>query len=444
MARREFVALGFDPAPGDPTALADAAERTAGAARAFGSAAERVARLSTAGWLGEAGNAFRGRLGPLPGDLDHASRAHHVTAQALTDFGAGLGARQRRADELERGAAVAKAREAAAIGEVNRLAGMVAPTGSADLADLRARFGAARTTAETARDDVDAIVREARRLLADHDAAAAGAARSIRAASDAPYQRPGRLRRALDRAKQWIRDHEDLLAGISTILKGVSAVLGVISLVPGLQFLAPLAIAAGALALALDTAIKLATGRGSWTSLILDAALTVLPTGRVARGLKSIREVELALAATNRAIPPRVKGVVFRAARNLPEGMTRAQMDRARQLIRAGAGRYGDDVIVQGSRAKYTVHHRSDIDIGLRVSPEEFARIHRERFSVNVGTPVERTAMANSMTKGIVHANRAGMKDLREDLAAVFDLDKVDISVIRRGGEFDEEPWLRL
>jgi nickel-dependent lactate racemase len=101
-------------------------------------------------------------------------------------------------------------------------------------------------------------------------------------------------------------------------------------------------------------------------------------------------------------------------------------------------------VVVQGSRAKYTVHHRSDIDIGLRVTPEEFARIHKERFSVNVTTAKEKDAVVNSMAKGIVHANRAGMKLLREDLAEVFGLEKVDISVIRRGGEFDREPWLRL
>jgi hypothetical protein len=75
-----------------------------------------------------------------------------------------------------------------------------------------------------------------------------------------------------------------VLAEISTVLKGVSAVLGVLSLVPGLQFLAPFAIAAGAIALGIDVAIKLATGKGSWTSIGIDAALTFLPGGKILSG----------------------------------------------------------------------------------------------------------------------------------------------------------------
>ena len=86
--------------------------------------------------------------------------------------------------------------------------------------------------------------------------------------------------RAWDSVKGWISDHADVLAKISTVLKGVSAVLGVLSLVPGLQFLAPFAMAAGAIALGIDVAIKLATGKGSWASIGIDAALTFLPGGK--------------------------------------------------------------------------------------------------------------------------------------------------------------------
>ena len=64
---------------------------------------------------------------------------------------------------------------------------------------------------------------------------------------------------------------------------------GVLSLVPGLQFLAPFAVAAGAIALGIDVAIKLATGKGSWASIGIDAALTFLPGGKILDGLKGVK-----------------------------------------------------------------------------------------------------------------------------------------------------------
>ena len=442
--RREFPALGFDPAPGDPAALTAAAERTATAARAYGRAAERMDRLTATSWTGDAGDSFRTKIGPLPGDLDHAHRAHGVVARELADFGVELGARQRRADELEARAVSARAREAAAVTEVNGLAATTAPVGSGEFAELRAEYGAARARAETAGADLEAIIREARLLLAEHDAAATAAASAIRAASDAPYEKPGRLKRALGRVKRWITEHVDVLTTISTVLKAVSAVLGVIAIVPGFQFLAPFAIAAGAIALALDLAIKLATGQGSWRSFALDAALTVLPTGRVVRSLHQLHDVNVGVKYYSGKIPGVVKGKLFRRLGHLPEGITQGQLDRAGTLIREQAGHYGDDVIVHGSRAEYRSFPISDIDVGLRVSPEEFARIHKERFSVNVNTDDEKGAVVRSMTKGIIHGPRAGLKGLTRDLEGIFGKDKVDISVIRRGGYFDLEPWLPL
>ena len=441
MTAREFPALGFDPAPGDPAGLDSAAGQTTTAAGAFATAAGRV---TPAVWAGDAADACRTTIGPLPSDLTRASDAHRITARTLADYAAGLRSRQLRAAELESEAATLRAREATAVTEVNRLAATRAPAGSPELANLSARYATARSRAESAGADLAQVLAAAKLLAEDHDDEAAVAARTIRAAADtAPYERPGLLSRALDRAKRWITDHADVLTTISTVLKGVSAVLGVVALVPGLQFLAPLAMAAGAIALGIDATIKLATGRGSWRTLALDAALTVMPWGRVYRTLKQIPEADLALAAANRAIPATLKGRLFRLGHNLPEGITRAQAGEARRLIRSKAGHYGDDVIVQGCRANYSAERICDIDIGIRVSPTEFARIHRERFVGKVETPAEKTAMVNSMLKGIVHTKRAGMKLLHDDLVRVFG-GKVDISVIRRGGEFDAEPWIRL
>jgi uncharacterized protein YukE len=294
VARREFPALGFDPAPGDAGAVASAAGSVDGAARVFSDASGNVDRLNSSGWTGEAAEAFRGQLKDLPRDLDLAARSHQTAARALADYGAGLRTRQRRADELESRAAELRRQQQAAIGEVNGLAAQTAPEGSAALESLRSRYTAARSRAEGLGADLEAVIADARRLYEEHRSAAGSAARTVRDVAEAPYKEPGWLSRAWDSVKSWISEHADVLTQISTVLKGVSAVLGVLSFVPGLQFLAPFAMAAAGLALAIDIAVKAATGKGSWASIGLDAALTFIPGGRILSGLRGARAATVA------------------------------------------------------------------------------------------------------------------------------------------------------
>lgn len=255
MARRDFPALGFDPAPGEPIALADAARSVGAAGRVFAEAAERVARLNSTGWSGEAADAFRTRLADLPRDLDLAARSHRTAARQLDDYSSGLALRQRRADELERRAEELRRQQPTALAET----------------------------------DLAAVVATARRLYADHRAAGASVARAIREAANAPYEKPGRLSRALHAAKDWVARHADVLVAMSTVLKGVSAVLGVLCLVPGLTFLAPFALLTAGLALVVDVGMKLATGEGSWTAIGLDAALTFVPGGKLLSRARAAR-----------------------------------------------------------------------------------------------------------------------------------------------------------
>lgn len=289
MVTREFPALGFDPAPGDAGAVVAAADRVEGAARTFGEASANVSRLNSSGWTGQAADAFRTQLEDLPRDLDLAARSHRTTARTLSDYGSGLQVRQRRAAELEGRAEELTRLQAAAVGEVNRIAGQTAAAGSAELATLTSRYDAARSRADGLGAELGQVVAEARRLHGEHRSSAASAARSIRNVADAPYREPGWLSRAWDSVKGWIADHADVLASISTVLKGVSAVLGVLSLVPGLQFLAPFALLAAGAALLIDVGIRLGTGHGSWTAIGIDAALTFLPAGRILAGLRGAR-----------------------------------------------------------------------------------------------------------------------------------------------------------
>ena len=281
MTTREFPALGFDPAPGDAGALSSAAGGVRGAGTLFGDASTTVRRLNSSAWTGDAAEAFRGQLADLPRDLDLAARSHSTAARALSEYGSGLQVRQRRATELETRAAALRQQEHTAVAEVNRLAGRTAPSGSPEFASLKQQYDSARTRATTLGTELQDVIAAARRLHGEHRTAADQAARTIRDVADAPYKEPGWLSRAWGSVKGWIADHADVLQTISAVLKGVSAVLGVLSLVPGLQFLAPFALAAGGIALAIDVAVKLATGKGSWTSIGIDAALTFMPWSRV-------------------------------------------------------------------------------------------------------------------------------------------------------------------
>jgi hypothetical protein len=216
-------------------------------------------------------------------------------------------------------------------------------------------------------------------------------------------------------------------------------VLGTMSLVPGFQFLAPVAIAVGATAVAIDVVVAAATGRGSWPGLVADATLTVLPTGPATRTLRSLPGAEKALKAVNRAVPAGVRGQVFRAVRNLPEGISADQLAAAAARIRSDAGALTGDVVVQGSRAGHSALAGSDIDVGLRVAPDHYDQLIHECFGV---TPTGEAA-ANAVTRGRIFWRHAGLKELRSGLQSDLGR-KVDLAIIKRGGLFDNEPWLRV
>jgi hypothetical protein len=419
MSVRTFPALGFDPAPGSPAALLAQAREADRAARALAGAAMAAGRLSAA-WTGPAAASYQAQAGVLPRDLGMAAAAHGTLARELAAFADDLAARQVRAAHLE-----------------SRAATLRAAAGSPHLS-LVGSAGPAR--ARLAVSELEAVLADARRLLDEHRAAAAGAATRIRAAAaDPPYRRPGLLARARDSVRGWVTEHAGTLTAVSRDLRGVSAALGTLSLVPGFQFLAPVAIAAGGVAIAIDAVVTASTGRGSWPALALDATLTALPTGPATRALRSVPGAERALKAANRAVPAAVRGRVFRAVRNLPEGITPDQLAAAAARIRTGAPGLTDDVVVQGSRAGHSAHAASDIDFGLRVDPAHYDRLLTDVF----GPGSTREAAVNAATRGRIFGRHAGLKPLRAELES--DLGRrVDLSIIKRGGLFDNEPWLRL
>jgi uncharacterized protein YukE len=444
MSVRTFPALGFDPAPGSPAAVLAQAREADRAARALAGAAAAAARLD-AGWHGAAAAEYRASAEVLPRDLQHAAAAHGTLARELSAYADDLAARQLRAADLESRAAEARSRLRATLASAPALAG--AP-GHGDLGDsgLAPDRGGGRGAGlgpdhgGPARSELEAVIAEARRLLVEHrDSAGRAAARIRAAAADPPYGPPGLLERARDGMTAWVARHAGTLTQISRDLRGVSAVLGTVSLVPGFQFLAPVAIAAGAVAVAIDVAVAASTGRGSWPGLATDAVLTVLPTGPATRALRTVPGVQRALKAANRAIPAGVRGQVFRTVRNLPEGITADQLAAAARRIRADAPGLTGDVVVQGSRAGHSARAGSDVDLGLRVAPEDYERLLHEAF----GPASTREAAANAAARGRIFWRHAGLKDLHDALQTDLGR-KVDLAIIKRGGQFDNEPWLRL
>jgi uncharacterized protein YukE len=443
MGVRTFPALGFDPAPGSPAALLAQAREADRAARALAGAAT-AAGLLDAGWQGGAADAFREQARDLPRDLQHAAAAHGALARELTAYADDLASRQLRAGDLESRAAAL--RQAGLVGaRVGRglVSGAAVGPGTALGSDAAVGSGAAvgpGTAVGPGAAELAAVLADARRLLVEHrDAAARSAARIRAAASDPPYHKPGLAARIWDSVRGWVSEHADVLSRIAGDLRGVSAVLGTASLVPGFQFLAPVAIATGAVAVGIDVLVAASTGRGSWPGLALDTALTVLPTGPVARTVRTVPGVGRALKAANRAVPAGVRGRIFRAVRNLPEGISADQLAAAAARIRSGAGGLTGDVVVQGSRAGHSARAASDIDFGLRVTPAQYDKLIQDCFGE---TPTGEAA-ANAVTRGRIFWRHAGLKELRNGLQSDLGR-KVDLAIIKRGGLFDNEPWLRV
>src|SRR5829696_4712009 len=365
MSVRTFPALGFDPAPGAPAALALAAGEAAAAATTLDAAADAADRLE-AGWQGGAADAFRERADDLPRDLRHAAAAHGLLARELAAYAEGMVGRQARAAALEQRAAVLRramteapvpAGGAGTVPTLTAAAPGVRSVGPRAIGPDDGPTGAAAVAAI----ELAAVLADARRLRAEHADAAGRAAVRVRAATDPPYREPGVLARLRDEVERWVARHADVLSSVSRGLRGVSAVLGTASLVPGFQFLAPVAVLAGVAAIAVDTAVLVTTGRGSWHTLALDTVLTAVPTGPVARAVRTIPGVAGGLKAANRAVPAGVRGWIFRAARNLPEGITADQLAAAAMRIRSGARDLTGDVVVQGSRAGHSARAGSDV-----------------------------------------------------------------------------------
>ena len=134
------------------------------------------------------------------------------------------------------------------------------------------------------------------------------------------------------------------------------------------------------------------------------------------------------------------KAIEATAARGVPQGLTEQQFAQMSVRIRAAAGRYGDDIRVQGSRAAGAASKDTkDIDVAIRVSPERFDEIIKERFKVpNPGGSKEKT-MLHAIETGKIQRGELGLSGVGREVEKGLSME-VDISVIRIGGATDKGP----
>jgi hypothetical protein len=127
----------------------------------------------------------------------------------------------------------------------------------------------------------------------------------------------------------------------------------------------------------------------------------------------------------------------------VPQELTEQAFTALAGKVCAAVGEIGLDIQVHGSRAAGTAKPDSDLDLAIRVTPERFEEILRDRFGTpNPGSAKART-MQHARETGKIQAGEAGLRPLRKDLEADLKME-VDISIIRLGGLFDKGPYIPL
>ncbi|WP_411117381.1 RHS repeat domain-containing protein [Streptomyces sp. 058-1L] len=129
----------------------------------------------------------------------------------------------------------------------------------------------------------------------------------------------------------------------------------------------------------------------------------------------------------------------------LPEGLTRSQFDEVGGVFRKQLKTEGH-VVVQGSKVTGNVTGGSDIDFAVRVTPETFDRLIASRWknpnpgSNNAATR-DHAIETGKITAGDV---RPKLSPIRREVTKILgdNVDHVDISVIKIGGQFDNGPFI--
>ncbi len=127
----------------------------------------------------------------------------------------------------------------------------------------------------------------------------------------------------------------------------------------------------------------------------------------------------------------------------IPQGLTEEQFSNMSNLLKSELGNISDDIFVQGSRAGGTAKLTSDIDIGVRVSEEQFEGLVKKYFGTpNPGSAKERT-MLHALETGKIQAGEAKLRGLRKEIENLLGIE-ADVSIILERGKFDNPPYIPI
>jgi hypothetical protein len=172
----EFRGLGFDPVPGRPDAVSEAARHCAAAAAQLD---ETPSPGEIPEWAGRSAQALADRAARAASGLAAVPEALRSAAAILDDWAGTLVAHHRRAEDLDRRAGAARRALTTAQDDVGQ-----AETEAQFSPAAQPNLTAARTRLATKQDDLDRVLAEARELERAHATEAARLADRLRALGD--------------------------------------------------------------------------------------------------------------------------------------------------------------------------------------------------------------------------------------------------------------------
>ncbi|MFD0572094.1 hypothetical protein ACFQ0T_26385 [Kitasatospora gansuensis] len=244
MFERDFPALGFDPAPGDPGRIDALVLQLTTSAKYLEDAHATLTRAVSgdAGWQGDAASGFAAKIQPLPRQLEIARQSFDRAARELDRWGADLAGLKSKAHAYEDSAQAAKARLKRAKDNPDLDLANVLFTDGDQLADAERRLAAAAHEVDSAEDELAGLRRQAAELSALHEDLSEKCAAALRAAAEEAPDGPGLLARlgesieqvamlqikAYQEVVKFVQDHANSIAAVGDVLSSVSAVTGLV------------------------------------------------------------------------------------------------------------------------------------------------------------------------------------------------------------------------
>lgn len=237
-----FPGIGFDPTPGSLSAVRTLTDQSFEAHRNLSSVWQTLNSITRDGeaWKGVAADAFSAQVKELPKLVDSATKSFYDCGFQLNEWSAKLSSMKSRSAELEARAVTARSRVRDAEGNPNLgLAGQTFDTDE-ELHNAEQRLNRAVKELDAARNALNTLIEDAKRLKHQHDEAAEKIAEAVRKASEEAPDEPGLLDRIGDaikslaeansllahRAWDWVKNHANAIAAVGDVLSTVSAILG--------------------------------------------------------------------------------------------------------------------------------------------------------------------------------------------------------------------------